>query len=108
MAHKQDNIPYNLTPQAFRGSMKKKVAMTYLKRTSTLDVQEHLFKTENGLANSRIYRPKHNEKELPCLIYMHGGGWIIGDLDSLGGVCRHSFRWRVPSNFTWVWVVSGK
>ena len=87
MAPKKDNMPYNSTPQAFRESMKKKVAMTSLKRPSTLDVQEHLFKTENGLVNSRIYRPKGNDKQLPCLIYMHGGGWIIGDLDSHDSVC---------------------
>ncbi len=87
MAPKKDSMPYNFTPQAFRKSMKKKVAMTSLKRPSTLDVQEHLFETENGHVNSRIYRPKGNDKQLPCLIYMHGGGWIIGDLDSHDGVC---------------------
>ena len=87
MAPKNDNMPYNDTPQAFRESMKKKVAMTALKRPSTLDVREHLFTTKNGPVNSRIYRPKGNDIKLPCLIYMHGGGWIIGDLDSHDGVC---------------------
>ena len=87
MAPKNDDMPYNYTPQAFRDSMKKKVAMTALKRPSTLDVKEHLFATKNGLVNSRIYRPRGNDIQLPCLIYMHGGGWIIGDLDSHDGVC---------------------
>ena len=87
MAPKNDDMPYNYTPQAFRESMKKKVAMTALKRPSTLDVREHLFATKNGLVNSRIYRPRGNDIQLPCLIYMHGGGWIIGDLDSHDGVC---------------------
>ena len=87
MAPKNDNMPYNDTPQAFRESMKKKVAMIALKRPSTLDVREHLFTTKNGPVNSRIYRPKGNDTQLPCLIYMHGGGWIIGDLDSHDGVC---------------------
>ena len=87
MAPKNDDMPYNYTPQAFRESMKKKVAMMALKRPSTLDVREHLFATKNGLVNSRIYRPRGNDIQLPCLIYMHGGGWIIGDLDSHDGVC---------------------
>ena len=87
MAPKNDDMPYNYTPQAFRESMKKKVAMTALKRPSTLDVREHLFATKNGPVNSRIYRPKRHDRQLPCLIYMHGGGWIIGDLDSHDGVC---------------------
>jgi acetyl esterase len=25
---------------------------------------------------------------LPCLLFLHGGGWVIGDLDSHDGVCR--------------------
>ena len=87
MAPKNDDMPYNYTPQAFRESMKKKVAMMALKRPSTLDVREHLFATKNGPVNSRIYRPKGHDIQLPCLIYMHGGGWIIGDLDSHDGVC---------------------
>ncbi|MDC3086977.1 alpha/beta hydrolase [Paracoccaceae bacterium] len=87
MAPKNDDMPYNYTPQAFRESMKKKVAMTALKRPSTLDVREHLFATKNGPVNSRIYRPKGHDIQLPCLIYMHGGGWIIGNLDSHDGVC---------------------
>ena len=61
--------------------------MTALKRPSALDVREHLFATKNGPVNSRIYRPKGHDIQLPCLIYMHGGGWIIGDLDSHDEVC---------------------
>ncbi|HEY4249718.1 MAG TPA: alpha/beta hydrolase [Roseomonas sp.] len=25
---------------------------------------------------------------LPCLLYLHGGGWVFGDLDTHDGVCR--------------------
>lgn len=25
----------------------------------------------------------------PCLVYLHGGGWVLGGLDSHDGVCRH-------------------
>ncbi len=25
---------------------------------------------------------------LPCLLYLHGGGWLFGDLDSHDGLCR--------------------
>ena len=87
MAPKKDSMPYNYAPQAFRESMKKKVAMNALNRPSTLDVREHIFSTENGTVNSRIYRRKGEDTKLPCLIYMHGGGWIIGDLNSHDSVC---------------------
>ena len=39
MAPKNYYMQYNDTPQDFRESMKKKVAMTALKRPSTLDVR---------------------------------------------------------------------
>jgi acetyl esterase len=38
----------------------------------------------------RHYRPKGAEASqvLPALIYFHGGGWVIGDLDTHDVVCR--------------------
>jgi acetyl esterase len=36
----------------------------------------------------RVYRPSLNE-ELPCLVFFHGGGWVIGDLDTHDNVCRY-------------------
>jgi acetyl esterase len=32
----------------------------------------------------RSYRPHHLSPEYPapCLVYLHGGGWVVGDLDS--------------------------
>jgi acetyl esterase len=35
----------------------------------------------------RAYRPVANET-LPALIYFHGGGWTIGDLDTHDTLCR--------------------
>ena len=46
----------------------------------------------------RLYRPiSHSQNTqaavanagpLPCLVYFHGGGWTLGDLDSHDGLCR--------------------
>ncbi|MBM4418451.1 MAG: alpha/beta hydrolase [Chloroflexi bacterium] len=34
----------------------------------------------------RVYRPA--EGVLPALVYFHGGGWVIGNLDTHDGTCR--------------------
>ncbi len=36
----------------------------------------------------RLYRPEATEALGPALIYVHGGGWVIGDLESHGKICR--------------------
>src|SRR5262249_23859274 len=36
----------------------------------------------------RLYRPEGVPHPAPTLIYVHGGGWTIGDLDSHDTVCR--------------------
>ena len=38
----------------------------------------------------RLYRPLGTEASdiLPALIYFHGGGWVVGDLDSHDSACR--------------------
>jgi len=35
----------------------------------------------------RIYTPEVN-KILPLLVYFHGGGWVLGNLDSMDSFCR--------------------
>ena len=39
----------------------------------------------------RLYRGAGTDAAamLPALVYFHGGGWVIGDLDSHDSVCRH-------------------
>ncbi len=40
-----------------------------------------------GEIRVRVYTPTSSEP-LPVLVYYHGGGWVIGDLDTHDGVCR--------------------
>ena len=43
-----------------------------------------------GAIRLRLFRGIGTERGaiLPALIYFHGGGWVIGDLDTHDGVCR--------------------
>lgn len=47
--------------------------------------------TPHGAIPARIYTPRKLRKTdglAPCLVFYHGGGWVIGDLDSHDVVCR--------------------
>lgn len=35
----------------------------------------------------RVYTPE-GEGPFPVLVYFHGGGWVIGSLDTVDGICR--------------------
>ena len=74
-------------PIEFRNIMAKRASELVLKRPENLIVTEKTFDTDAGMIATRIYRSKNAPNISPLLIYMHGGGWIIGDLNSHDAVC---------------------
>lgn len=42
-----------------------------------------------GGVPARLYTPKGLPDGSPLLVYYHGGGWVIGDLDTYDTVCRY-------------------
>src|SRR5690606_4234773 len=36
----------------------------------------------------RIYRPPSTHSVLPVVVFIHGGGWSVGDLDTYDGTAR--------------------
>ncbi len=53
---------------------------------STTAIHETRDLDADGIA-CRLYRPNDRD-DLGLLVYFHGGGWVIGDLDSHDNVCR--------------------
>jgi acetyl esterase len=45
----------------------------------------------DGPLRARVYWPRLHA-ELPLLVYLHGGGYVIGDLDTHDGFCRRLAR----------------
>ncbi|MBL8541416.1 MAG: alpha/beta hydrolase [Betaproteobacteria bacterium] len=45
---------------------------------------------EGAAIAARLYRPRGSTAEmaLPLLVFFHGGGWTVGDLDSYDPLCR--------------------
>jgi acetyl esterase len=88
---KQANAPefWQLTPDQAREQ--------YLLRTEKLKVREPIHRSEDrripgpaGAIPIRIYRPREPGagEALPILLWFHGGGFVIGNLDTHDSACR--------------------
>ena len=42
---------------------------------------------DSGDVPARLYRP-HPDRNLPIILFLHGGGWVWGSLDSHDSMCR--------------------
>ncbi len=70
--------------------------VTYREKTATFggpaaamaEVRDLAAPGPAGKIPLRLYRPVEATAPGPALIYVHGGGWVIGDLDSHDKVCR--------------------
>lgn len=53
-----------------------------------IDIPVHEVRdVDAGGVPSRLYRPS-GENDLPLVVYFHGGGWVVGDLDTHDHICR--------------------
>lgn len=52
------------------------------------DVEDRAIPGPAGDVPVRVYRPAGAEGALPIVVFYHGGGWVIGDLDSHDRECR--------------------
>ncbi len=59
-----------------------------LPRPQVASVESHLARQNGVEIPIRLYRPA-GEGPVPLLVFLHGGGWIFGDLDSHDAACRH-------------------
>lgn len=53
-------------------------------------VVDHTLPTPAGTLPARIYRA--GPSTAPGLVYLHGGGWALGDLDTHDSICRNLAR----------------
>ncbi|HMM75763.1 MAG TPA: alpha/beta hydrolase [Gammaproteobacteria bacterium] len=52
-------------------------------------VEDRVIDGPGGALALRVYRPHSAHTVLPALVYFHGGGWVVGDLDTHDHLCRH-------------------
>jgi len=53
-------------------------------------VEDRTIPSPSGPLTLRVYRGLGTDpcKPLPCMVFLHGGGWVIGNLDSHDRMCR--------------------
>jgi acetyl esterase len=68
------------TPQNARAIRSARTTLSTLPIFETRDI-------DAGGVPARLYKPNANTN-LPLLVYYHGGGWVLGDVNSHDGVCR--------------------
>lgn len=78
---------HQLSPEEARANLKRRRAMDTTAPIPMVSVDESSVPTASGAVRVRIYRPSKGG-ELPILLYMHGGGWVTGDLDTQDFHCR--------------------
>ncbi len=51
-------------------------------------VEDVVIPLEGRSLDARLYVPNGSQETPPLVVFYHGGGWVIGDLDSHDGTCR--------------------
>jgi len=76
-----------LTPEQVRVGFGMQMKMTAGPATPVAQVRDLTLPGPGGAIAARLYRPSV-DGVLPGLVFFHGGGWVIGDLDSHDDLCR--------------------
>jgi acetyl esterase len=79
--------PLNEMPVAeARAAYRSLVAQHGIAAEPLANISNRVIPGPNGSIPLRIYTP-HGSRPLPVLVYFHGGGWVLGNLDVVHGAC---------------------
>lgn len=93
----QKGVPptHTLTPDEARRFYRERRFITQPQPPEVAQVAALQAEGPNGVIPLRLYKPllsaaasAANAGPLPVLVYFHGGGWVIGDLDTHDTLCR--------------------
>lgn len=77
-----------LTPEAARRQAKQAYMEDFGEPDPVGSVVDFVLPGAGGRLPIRVYTPRGGGTELPVVVYHHGGGWVVGDLDTHDGLCR--------------------
>jgi acetyl esterase len=84
------NLPRyeTLTPPEAREAMTAARKVAAVVPPPVAEVRDITVETSEGSLRARLYRPATDAALRPALVFFHGGGWVLGDLDSHDILCR--------------------
>lgn len=85
----QAEVPpvWELTPEQARRTRREWREAHAAAGPSLPSVRDLVVPGDGGDIPVRLYRPKR-APSLPLLVYFHGGGWVLGDLEHSDALCR--------------------
>ena len=83
-------LTHTLSPVDARAFSRERRSVTQPQPGEVAEVRELSAPGRHGAIPLRLYRPLGASRSavLPVLVYYHGGGWTIGDLDTHDTLCR--------------------
>ncbi len=71
---------YKMAPQEARNFLENLQSQTH--KEISANTTDTTILTEAGNVDIRVVKPQHTEEKLPVILYLHGGGWILGGKES--------------------------
>lgn len=72
---------YKLTPKEARKFLDELQKKDHKEIDANI-VDMNVFTATGGNVDVRIVRPKNNDEKLPAILYVHGGGWVMGNKET--------------------------
>jgi acetyl esterase len=79
---------WQMTPQDARDTHNRRAGILGIPPAALFDVDNRRIPGPATDIALRIYTPRKAATPLPVLVYLHGGGHVIGSLDSYDAICR--------------------
>lgn len=79
---------YTLSPEDARAAYRQLFALLPEDDAQIGGTREFQITTPHATIAARLYLPVEPDGPLPVLIYFHGGGFVIGDIDTYDPLCR--------------------
>ncbi len=76
------------SPAAMRASRHKSIGLVTAPAASMAAISDQQIPGTSAPLPVRIYTPIDSPTPLPIIVYFHGGGWVLGDLESHDNLCR--------------------